>query len=208
MAVLDVFRVAVIGRLHGQQVVNTFYYQQTAGSAGAGFALAANLGNAILAADWWSAYIDLHNEEWTAEKFAIQHIANLDPPGILSPTYDIDIVDVAGTEVGDSVVSSVAVVVRRKTETPGRSGMGRIYLAGFPAAWCTGSRINEVNAAYLAASGAFLASVNTDLVNAGVTWGMRHFAAKQALLKATVIRSWTIDAVLRNQRRRQLGVGA
>lgn len=207
VALQDVFRLAVSARLHGQQTINTFYYQQTAGAGSAGFALAANLSQAVLAADWWPAYIDLHSDDWTVEKFAIQQLANTSPNGILSPTYEIDVVDVVGTQLGDSVTSSVAVVVRRRTETPGRSGMGRIYLAGFPAQWTLTSRINTDVVAYQQASDEFLANINVDLVNAGLTWSPRHFAAKQATLKATTIRSWTIDTVLRNQRRRQLGVG-
>jgi len=207
MAIGDFFRASVLASLHGQTTINTFYYSQTVGTGVAEFALAANLANAILAADWWDGYLQLHVATWEATRINVQQIATTPPPGILSPTYDIDIVDAAGQATGISLPSSSAVVVRRRTTIAGRKGMGRIFLCGFPADWTENSVVLTEDAEFTAASGAFLAAINTDLVNTGITWSPRHYSPSALVTTAAPIRQWSFDSVLRNQRRRQVGVG-
>jgi len=207
MAVGDVWRVVVRATIHGQQTINTFYYEQTVGGGIADITNATSLANAIFAADWWDGYVALHSDEWTATSMGLQRINNNDPGGTLSPTYDINTVDVSGTTAGGSLPSSVAFVIRRRTNLAGRRGYGRIYLTGFPSIWEIDSKVATASATFITAKDAFINNANIDLVNAGITWSPRHFAAKNPLVKATVIRQWAYDDVLRNQRRRQVGVG-
>jgi len=207
MAVGDVWRLVARAVVHGQQTINTFYYEQTAGGGIADITNATNLANAVLAADWWDGYLALHSDEWTATTFGIQRVNNNNPGGTLSPTYDIDIVDADGTTAGNALPTSMAFVIRRRTNLAGRRGYGRIYLTGFPAAWEVDSVVNTGLAAFVTAKDLFINNANTDLINAGITWAPRHYAAKNDLIKATPIRQWAYDSVLRNQRRRQIGVG-
>jgi len=204
----DTHRVAVIASLHAQETVNTFYYTQTAGVGLADLALAATLANGILASAWWTAYLALHSDEWTAVRFEIAQVSNVGPGhGLLSPTYEIDIVDADGTEVSSSLPSSMAFVVRRRTNLPGRRGYGRIYLCGFPVTWEVDSAVNTAHVDFVAAITPFLANVNADLINGGITWSPRHYSPSLDAVRANVIRQWAYDSVLRNQRRRQIGVG-
>lgn len=208
MAVGDIFRVAVFGEIHGQQTVNTFYYDITAGGAGSPGVLATSLSNAILAADWWAAYVDLHSNEWTATKFQIAQVSNAGVPILLSPTYEINIDDEVGDYVGESLPTSVALVVKRRTDIPGRRGFGRIFLTGVPVDWEDDSRIDTVNVNFSAAMTALLANINSAIVNGANTFRPGHYMPSMILIsRFQPITLWSYDSVLRNQRRRQPGVG-
>lgn len=207
MAVGDVWRVAVQATIHAQLTINTFYYQHTAGGAIADITTATSLVNAILGSAWWPFYLDMHSAEWVATVISPQRISDGDPTATLTPTYNIDIVDAPGTTGGGSLPSSMAFVIRRRTNLPGRRGYGRIYLTGFPLAWENDSIANLGVPAFVTAISGFIANANADLVNGANTWSPRHYAAKNTLTRATPIRQWAYDLVLRNQRRRQIGVG-
>lgn len=207
MAIQDVMRVAVRGVVHGQQTINTFYYEQSAGAGVEGEAQATNLANGILAATWWGAYIDLHSNEWSATKFDIAKVARTPPAVQLSPTYEVDIVDNDGDYVGESLPTSIALVVKRKTDFGGRRGRGRIFLTGVPLDWEDDSRIDTTDVNFDAAMTALLANLNATVTNATIEWQPRHYMPSHPTVLAGPIRVWAYDPILRNQRRRQVGVG-
>jgi hypothetical protein len=204
----DTFRVAVIAALHGQETVNTFFYSQTGGAGLENLALAQTLANGILASAWWPFYLSAHSDEWTAVRFEIAQVSNTGPGNnLLSPTWEIDITDADGTVVSSSLPSSMAFVIRRRTNLPGRRGYGRIYLCGFPVAWEVDSAVNTGLAAFTTFWTGFAANINADLISGAITWSPRHYAPSLGAVRAQVIRQWAYDSVLRNQRRRQVGVG-
>lgn len=207
MAIQDVMRVAVLGVVHGQTTINTFYYEQTAGAGVEGEGQASNLANAILAATWWGAYIDLHSNEWSATKFQIAKVARTPPAVQLSPTYEVDIVDDVGDYVGGSLPTSIALVVKRKTDFGGRRGRGRIFLTGVPSDWEDDSRIDTADVNFSGAMTSLLSNLNATLTNATIEWQPRHYMPSHPTVLVGPIRVWQYDSVLRNQRRRQVGVG-
>jgi len=204
----DTYRVAVIASLHGQETINTFYYTQTAGSGLENLELATTLVNGILASAWWTYYLSFHSDEWTCTRMEVAHVSNTGPgSALLSPTWEIDVTDADGTTVSSSLPSSMAFVVRRRTFLPGRRGYGRVYLCGFPVAWEVDSAVNTGLAAFVTAWTGLAANINADLTNTGITWSPRHYSPSLGAVRANVIRQWSYDSVLRNQRRRQIGVG-
>jgi len=209
MAIGDQWRISIIGRVHGQRTMNSFYYSQVGGAGLGGLALGLNLLNAVLASDWWDFYIDLHSNEWSAVEATTQQylaVANKYTPQ--TPLYVHDVTDEVGGFVGDSLPTSVAFVVRRRTELAGRAGYGRIYLTGFPVTWEDDSLVDTADVNFSAAIVGLLANINLDLVNAGITWSPRHLGLSlPGGGSANIIREWTYDSVLRNQRRRQIGRG-
>jgi hypothetical protein len=208
MAVGDIFRVAVNATIHGQVTINTFYWDQIAGGVDTPFNLAGNLANAILAAPWWGFYDDLHSNEWSAILFQIAQVSASGMPIMLSPTYETNIVDNPGDFVGDSLPSSVALVIKRRTDIPGRKGFGRIFLTAVPVAWEADSRIDDTDVNFSSAMTGFLANVGANMTNGGITWRPVHYMPSLTLVsRAQPIRIWSYDSVLRNQRRRQPGVG-
>jgi hypothetical protein len=209
MAVGDKWRISIIGRVHGQRTMNSFYYSQVGGVGIAGLALGQNLLNAVLAADWWDFYLDLHSNEWSAIEATTQQYTEFENKYTpQTPLYVHDIVDAAGGYVGTALPTSVALVIRRRTELPGRAGYGRIYLTGVPQDWEEDSLIDTDDVNFSAAIVGFTANINLDLVNAGITWSPRHLSLSlPGGGSSNIIREWTYDDVLRNQRRRQIGRG-
>jgi len=207
MAVGDLLRVSVEATLHGQTTFNTFYYLQTAGAGVEDELQSNNLCNAILAAPWWAAYIDLHSEEWVFTKFRTVKVVQAG--AIIGDTisFETDALNNAGDFVGESLPSSVALVVRRRTAIGGRRGMGRIYLCGVPAAWELDSKINTEDPNFGPAMGDFLANVNNVVTQGTLSWEPRHYMPSGPAIVHAAIRQWVFDEVLRNQRRRQWGRG-
>lgn len=207
MAILDVLRVSVRANLHGQETINTFYYQQTQGTAVEGEAQAVNLANAILSAPWWTAYVALHSNEWLCTFFNIIKTSSFAPPLALSPTYIVNVEDIVGSQNSESLPSSMALTIKRKTDVPRSRGRGRIFLTGIPVPWELDSKINPANAAFNTAITNLLANINAPLTNATLVWQPVHYMPSMEANLVTPIRVWEYDVVLRNQRRRQVGVG-
>jgi len=208
MAVGDIFRVAVNATLHGQTTINTFFYDIVAGGTGSPGTLATSLANAIIASAWWGYYVDLHSNEWNATLFQIAQVSNTGLPIMLSPTYEVNITDDAGDFVGDSLPSSVALVVKRRTDIPGRRGFGRIFLCGVPVAWDADSRIDTADVNFDTAMVGLLANIGSNITNAANTFRPGHYMPTLTLVsRFQPVTIWSFDSVLRNQRRRQPGVG-
>lgn len=207
MAIGDVLRVSIRANLHSQETINTFYYKQNTGVGVEGEAQAANLVNAILTSNWWAPYKALHSNEWLAVFANVIKLSTFSPPLTLSPTYTVDILDQAGTQNSESLPTSIAVSVKRKTDQPGRRGRGRIFLTGFPQPWEKDSKIDTANTSFDVAMTAFLANINATLTQDTLSWQPVHYMPSATGNLWTEIRTWEYDFILRNQRRRQWGRG-
>lgn len=192
MAAGDLYQINVVGQLHGQTTVNTFYYRVSVEGVG-------DPRQKLI--DSWLAhvhplYADCLSQEWVTLK--------LESLGLQPILPKIDFADAtAGTVLGESLPSSVAAVARRKTLTPGRTGRGRVYLPAVPASFETDSKLTVGS---LATYNALTLELGLDISDGGWTFHPQHVRRKPAVQGLEIDR-WTMDTVLRNQRRRQVGVG-
>lgn len=194
MPIGDMWRVSCIGRLHNQAVINNWYYRRTGGAADDTMAEALSLKNGWMATVR-TAWLDVHSNEYTLESLLERKIWQ-DPPPVP--------VEFAIGEVGsiqqNSLPTSVAVVLRKRTDYAGPRFRGRIFLAGVPISFETDSTItpaaqNDYNDLGAALKLGFTQGLYSwiPVHVTGITW--------------FEIVSVTCDVVLRSQRRRQVGRG-
>lgn len=192
MAVGDLFQLNVVGKVHGQTTVNTFYYRIKVQAAG-------DPRQKLI--DCWIAgchtdYVACLSSEWTTDHF--------EAAGLQPVLPKVDFFDATpGAVAGVCLPSSVAAVMRRKTLTPGRTGRGRVYLPAIPNSFEDDSKIAVAAQPTYTALGL---SLGLDIVDAGWTFTPQHVRRKPALQGLDIDR-WTLDSIMRNQRRRQVGVG-
>lgn len=189
----SVVRFTIQGFLHDQLTVNTFWYEKTSGLDAAALSAVLNAFHGLFE-DPYKAVI---SSEWTAFQMTAQQIF---------PTKTAVLVQAytgVGEQTGDSLPSSVAVVLTKRTLTAGQRGRGRIYLPGVPVAWETDSQVtntgltNYTNLAIV---------MEGALAVAGETWEPVVCQANGTATK--LIDAVDAQKVLRNQRRRQYGRGA
>lgn len=191
-AIGDNLQLNVVGQLHGQTTVNTFYYQVTAVGVGdVRFRLT----------DAWlgtvhDAYRDCCSLEWSTIQI---EAAGIQP---VLPRVEQVINGLPGTQLGNSLPSSVATVIRRKTLTSGRKGRGRVYMPAVPEDFEDDSAITP---AAILVYEALITALSISATTGAWAFGAVHVS--RAPLTAIGIDRWQIDPVLRNQRRRQLGRG-
>jgi len=197
MPVGDIFRVSIMQRLHGQRLINTLHYRlkvdDPAGFGPLGGVLADRIRSQIL-----PEMKACQSAELTHEGIIVQKIWPLPPQVPKLNTVD----NGPGTPVSSSLPTSVAVVITKMTDFAGRKYRGRIYVGGVPV-----SHENDsvLDAAVLPTWGALatklFANMTTGLyVFEPVLWHKESHTFD-------VVSFASARAVLRNQRRRQVGKG-
>jgi len=210
MAVGDLFRLAAVGGLNGQQIVNVFHYQQTTANT-SGVTETESLARA------WNAQVfpDLLAAITSDAQYGIIESRSFVMPGGVLVGYDLPVSTVGG-EDPPTLPPTVAVVIRKKTSRLGRKYRGRNYFAGVAVA--------DVSAGSLVTSGTTLTRWNAlataMLVNPVWTAsGSPTFTPVIAAydkdedgvpiaLRSQPLTTTFLDMILRSQRRREIGVGA
>lgn len=195
MAISDIYQLTIVGQLHGQTILNVLHYQQSGGSA---------LNTSQELVTEWRAFCEAH---WLAccsnEYKIVGYICQRIRPLPVMAAYESGALNLSGTVAQNSLPTSMAAVLTKRTDIAGRSYRGRIYMAGVPATYEDDSEITG------AASNVY-GAVATDLVGpmtdpANNTWA--HVLWRRKVGQSQPITSVVVRATLRNQRRRQVGRG-
>ncbi len=204
----DIFKLALVGGLYGQTVVNTFHYRQTTANT-SGLPDVESLAkgfNYVNMADVQAALS-------TSVQYGTIEARTFNPPTVPMQGYDYAIT-AAGIASGVSCPPSVAVVIRKRTGFLGRKHRGRCFWAGVS--------VNDV------VGGQVTSSAKTDhwddlvtAMAATITHSVAGSPAFQPVIAAldggiivapvgvrwAAITSCDMDIRLRSQRRREIGVG-
>ncbi len=196
----NVAKVAIVGGYAFQEVVNTLYFEA---SAGWGLGDLHNLCEAVH--DWWS--LNLPDE--LSQDFGLFEIQAYSLESDSAPSFVLAVTPTEyGLVAGQGCPTNAALVVSFRTDLRGRSYRGRNYLSGIPV-----SRVQsetDVNATMQAgALSAYegLAAVETTMSCNHVVVSREHNGVKLSTGVATVVTSYTCDSKLDSQRRRLSGRG-
>lgn len=208
MAVNDVFKVAAVGSLNDQTIVNVFHYRQSTVNS----STLSNLESLARAfnAGPLAAMALASSEEIS---WSLIEARTFTPPSIPLAGYDLA-VSVVGTNEDIAAPPTVCWVVRKRTALLGRKYRGRNYFAGMG--------MSDVDAGTIAAAGITKYQTARNAIGASITWtasGSPTFIPCIAALdpsvtgpvagvRATDITSVFLDTVLRSQRRREIGRGS
>lgn len=201
MAVGDIYRVVVVGELHGQATNNVFFYQVPEGLDDV------NITPAAVAEEFrdtfQAAWLAAASSEWSWQRVECV----LTTPTPASAVHTNFLGAATGGVIGESLPTAVAAVIRKRTAFGGRTMRGRSYLAGVPVAGEVNSQLTVIQRGlYTTLAGAY----DNDLV-IGVGAVRPIVAAYIQATKTHLRRAWItsgdVDVVLRTQRRRQVGKG-
>jgi len=209
MAVGDIFRIALVGGLNSQEVVNVFHYRQTTANS----SVNSDVKSAALA--FRDVMLPLVADAMSRDvQYGVIESRSFIPPGGPMVGWD-EAVSEPGHVDEDAAPPTVAVVIRKKTAFLGRKYRGRNYFAGVPVVDIVSGKIGvgheslwqnlrDGMAGTIAASGVagtptfapVIAALDSSVIVTPV--GVRWQAITQCVL----------DLVLRSQRRREIGVGS
>ena len=210
----DHFRLAVVGALAAQQIVNVFHYRQSTGNT-------STLSDVeSLARAWDAKFLSgsarLINVQAQAMAWKTIESRTFPLPGDPLLGYDLA-TTLTGVVEEVALPPTVAAVIRRKTARLGRAYRGRIFIAGLGIGTTASGLIND------AGTITDLGDLATALF-ASLTWtagGSPTFIPEIATIlksgpgpvftytyRANDIVSATVDLVLRSQRRREVGRGS
>jgi hypothetical protein len=195
MAVNDIYQLTVKQRMHGQLVLNVLFYKETvSGSGDAAANLATAFINTIMAT--WKT---MQSNEISHEAVITQKVFPQPP---LVPHINTSSAG-PGTVSQNALPTSMAAVLTKRTQFAGPKYRGRLYIAGIPVTYENDSQLSaagEVAAVQLAAV------LDDQISNASYVFRPVVFHRKP-LFTSDEINVVSIQRVLRNQRRRQIGRG-
>jgi len=208
----DVFRVAVVGGLYSQQIVGVYHYQQTTNNT-SGLTEVESLARAFNLL----VLPDIMAMQTSDMQYGVIESRSFVLPGGVLVGFDLTV-----TETGDvdppTLPPSVAVVIRKRTSRLGRKYRGRNYITAIPIAFVQDGQLvtgSGVPAIVNAAATAILAAI------AWTTSGSPTFVPgigaydldpapphAPTAVRFTALNATAFDPILRQQRRREIGVGA
>lgn len=195
MAVGDLYQLTIMGRLHGQRILNVLHY-------GVSVAGPTNPIEDLVTqwrADCETHWLACHSNEYTLDGYLSQKIRPLP----ITASYEEAPLALAGSSGNNSLPTSMAVVLTKRTDLAGRSYRGRIYMAGVPITF-------ELDSELTGAAMNVYDTLADDLESPIVTAGGTTFIPVLFRRSADVAREITQvipRSTLRNQRRRQVGRG-
>lgn len=210
----DVYRAAVVGHLFGQEIVHVSFWQQSTPNT-SGLDSRRQLSQAI--ANAWAGNIS--PQQATTMVIEDVTITDVVPFGSTSgeDVFDGDPLPSAGTStLGVSCPPATAVVARKRTGFIGRKYRGRNYYAGIPVG---STSVGQLTSGALAA---WTAAVSALIVNQPGFGGdgtpvfvpvivgvaTKDEGGHPLSYRVTQVTATDVDPVLRQQRRREIGVGA
>lgn len=198
MATGDIYRVAVEGKMFGNDVVNVLHWVVGA-SVSTPASEAVGLGMAM-ENDFLPAYLDLIVPSYNTERIAVR--------GVTTPTVGVDVfpVGAVGLRPGDPEASQIAGLLNLRTGHIGRRNYGKIYLPGVPDA----DVVNGViSGDYSADAVAFLADVLTITATYGGDAMLFNLVVySRTYLSFNAVTTGFVSASPGTQRRRKIGRGS
>lgn len=195
MATNDVLRLCVLGRLHGQRIMQVHHYRQSTSQTG-------NQAPALVDAfrvDVEPSMIACLSTEYELEGYLCQRV---NPLPVLA-AYELPVVGVFGTVTGGSLPSSMAAVITKRTLLAGPKFRGRNFYAGVPLSHETDSKITPAG---LNLWDTFSTAL-VNIITSGTGVGFVPIVYNRALQTSTEVSQCVARVILRNQRRRQVGRG-
>jgi len=183
---------------HDQRTLTLFHYRATAVVASPSDAWRETLA-ALLETTLYASFLDSVSAEWGSGVIRVQKVW---------PTryvfHDRLPVDRAGNVAGDSLPSTMAAVVSRRSDAAGRSNRGRIYMPAIPVTWETDSSLTNTGIATYEAQIATAMAITR--VTADATFVPIIFR-RNAPAASAVLTSTLVQAELGNMRSRRVGRG-
>lgn len=184
-----------------QRIENTLYFT---GSAQPDSVLAGQLATALVT--WWTNNIRLFvSSDMTLTEVFITDISSQEGftlSHVVSPPL-------AGTAIGESLPSNVALCISFRTAFRGRSGRGRNYVAGCTEANCAGSFFSTAYVNAMVSAYGLLMGAGNFVPGLGWTIVTRHFNGQPRPigLSRTVTAVLSVNNSCDSQRRRLPGRG-
>ena len=195
MAVGDVFQVTQIGVQHSQTILNVFHYRTTVAGTDTDILSAVAAAFEVVTSNAWQ---NTTSDEFEIIGYAVQKILPLP----ISNAFTRNVSRV-GLIAGDSLPTSMAGVITKRTAFGGASNRGRTYVAGLPLSFEEQSTISNIGLTLLQALGDTL---DNPLVTTNGTT-LEPVLLHRDPMTVTPIKSTLARRILRNQRRRQVGRG-
>lgn len=193
----DIWLATIRQQLHGQLILNTFHYRVSAtpvpgvGQDAASVALV--IGNKLVPAMKLAQSQELTHESVTAQKVFPKPV---ELAGVSTGNAG------PGSIAGDSLPTSMSCVITKITRFAGRKYRGRAFLAGIPVTHESNSSLDPADKPlWDAIADAF----NDQVTTGGAT--LQPCLFHRAAQSYTLLETAQVRSVLRNQRRRQVGVG-
>lgn len=197
LAIGDIGQATIKQRLHGQTILNVLHYRISEFAPGS-FGHTIQSLAAGVATKFVPAMKAVQSQELTHEGVIAQKIRPLPP--------ELAVVNTAFNGTGSvgvgSLPSSMSLVITKRTRFAGRKYRGRVFVAGLPT---TSEDDSKLAAAVLANWEAVAVLFNDFVINGDVTWEPILWHRSSNTYDA--IETAEVRTVLRNQRRRQVGVG-
>lgn len=205
MAVGDIVQVSFRSTLFNQRVLNIFHYVVNVAGTGTTIEQLQAMANGFVAdamgVNFMTDFLLALGPAFNLDSIRTQRVY---------PTrsiYTESTADMNGTFATDTELSNVAASILKRTETPGRMGIGRVQLAGIPtAAYANG----ELTAAYLATEMSNFAQDMLQPLNEparGVTYIPCIYNPTAGGAKYSVLVAATPQSSIRTMHRRTVRVG-
>jgi len=194
MAVNDVYSVVLRQRMHGQTILNVLHYREVVtGTGPAGLNLAQDIATVII-----PLMKPLQSSDLVHESVVVQKIYPLPPS---NPITNVTAAG-PGTDIGNALPTSVALVITKRTNFAGRKYRGRVFVCGIP-------EDTEVQSAIAPGKvAAFQALADSLALNKGTSgWTYSPVIWHRSTKTNDDVTSCLIRPNIRNQRRRQVGRG-
>jgi hypothetical protein len=195
MAIGDLYQLTVMGRCHGQTILNVLHYAITTEVGITQLTDLVTTFRTTCEAHWRAC----HSAEYTLDGYLAQKIRPLP----INASYEEGPLVLAGTGGAQALPTSVAAVLTKRTDLAGRSYRGRVYLSAIPTTFeldseLTGAALNVYQT---------LADDLEQILAAGAGNAFTPVLWRRSAELARPITQFVPRQVLRNQRRRQVGRG-
>lgn len=191
----DVLLFEIVGQLFGQTTISTFHYRWEADNSADQITEAD--ADAAIRLTLSTPYRDCLTTDWTGlftRTFVVKPTSTI--PALVT-TYTPD-----GVVDPPTLPPTNAVAITRRGTRRGPQGRGRVYLPAVPTAWTTGGLVTT-STAYTAFGTAMIAVVGV----AAPLGELIPCLWNRTFNTNNTVDAYTVQSVLRTQRRRAIGVG-
>lgn len=198
MAVGDIYRVAVEGRMFANDVVNVLHWRTNL-SVGTVESEVAALGVAM-ENDFLPTYLGMIVPAYNCERIAVR--------GVTNPLLGVDVfpLDAVGERPGDPEASQIAGLLNLRTGNIGRRFYGKIYLPGVPDADVVNGVISgDYSSDAVAALTDFM---HISAVTGGGSFGFDLIVYSRTFASFALVTTGFVSASPGTQRRRKIGRGS